>query len=104
MRPRSRGKPEYQIKIAKERIVILLDEAKNAAKDEPQLARRYCALAKKIGMRYNVRLGKLKKRFCKYCYSYFTSGNSRRRLKSGVITIKCFSCGKIMRMPYKPKN
>ncbi|MBI2970884.1 MAG: ribonuclease P [Candidatus Aenigmarchaeota archaeon] len=101
---RSRGKPEYQVRIAKERIRILLDEAKKASAREPVLAKRYTSLAKRIGMRYNVRLGKLKRAFCKHCHAYFTAENAQRRLRDGVITIKCFSCGKIMRIPYKPKK
>ena len=91
-------KPLHQLKIARERIEILFSEA---AKAEPELARRYVKLAKKIGMRYNVRLGKLKRRFCKHCYSYFTAENSKKRLTSGIMNVHCLSCNKITRMPYK---
>src|SRR3989338_485217 len=55
----ARQKPEYQVKIAKERIAILFDEARKTAASEPDLAKRYMLLAKRIAMRYNVRLGKL---------------------------------------------
>ena len=68
-----REKPEEQIKIAKERIAILFKEADK----EPDMAKRYMKLAKKIGMRYNVRLGSLKRRFCKECHSY-THQRTRR--------------------------
>jgi len=97
-----RAKPEYQIKIAKERIGILIDHAVNASKDNPKMARRYYRLAKKIGMRYNVRMPKhLKRRFCKYCFSYLESG---WRFKKGRMYITCSVCGKIIRYPYKPKR
>lgn len=97
-----RRKPEDQIKIAKERIDILFKEAENVVRERPDLAKRYVKLAKKIGMRYNVRLGKLKRKFCKYCYSFFLPGlTCSQRLRKGRITIKCFSCNKTIRYPYK---
>jgi len=96
---RAREKAGFQQKIARERISILFKEA--AASSDAALARRYMQLAKKIGMRYNVRLGKLKRRFCKNCYSYFSSKNSRIRFKNGTISIKCLSCNSVKRIRYK---
>ncbi len=102
MPKRSKGlKPEYQLRIARERIVILFKEAEQA---EPELAKRYMKLAKKIGMRYNVRLGVLKRRFCRHCFLYFTAANCRRRMKSGIMNVTCTSCGRITRYPYKIKR
>lgn len=94
-------KPEYQLRIARERIKILFEEAEKA---EPEMAKRYMRLAKKIGMRYNIRLGKAKRRFCKHCFSYFTAENCRRRLKNGMMNVTCLSCGKTTRYPYKSKS
>lgn len=97
-----RSKPTYQIKIAKERIAILLDEAEKAHKERADLARRYFHLAKKIGMRYNVDMPRhLKRRFCKYCFSYLSEG---WRFKKGRMYIKCKNCKKTIRYPYKPKT
>ena len=90
------SKPLYQIKIAKERIEILMNEAKNS-----DFSKRYVQLAKKIGMRYNVRLGKHKKKICKYCFSYFNTKNSTRRFKNGFISINCILCKKTTRIYYK---
>ena len=99
----TRGKkPDYQIKIAKERIAILFSEAEKAVKEDPELAKRYMKLAKRIGMRYNVRLGKLRRKFCKHCYNYFLPGKtSIHRLKDGKINVKCLSCNKVIRYPYR---
>ncbi len=98
----ARQKPEYQVKIAKERIAILFDEARKVAATEPDLARRYMKLAKRIAMRYNVRLGKLRMRFCKHCYSFFLPGKTCSvRLEKGKINIKCLSCNKVIRYPYR---
>lgn len=99
MPERSRHKPEWQLKIAAERIEILFHEAAKAK--NPALQKRYVQLAKKIGMRYNVRIpGRLKRTYCKYCYYYFGS-DVKRRLKDGFLTVKCPGCGKPSRFPYK---
>ncbi len=93
---RSRKKPESQKKVARERIALLFKEA--AASTDAGSARRYMQLAKKIGMRYNVRLGGLKRRFCKSCYAFFTPRNSVTRVKNGTISIKCLSCNNVKRV------
>src|SRR3989338_7703545 len=98
MPERSRSKPEWQIKIAKERIGILFDEA-TKSKDK-QLQKRYMKLAKKIGMRYNVRLGSRKRLFCKHCFYYF-SADVKRRLKNGKLVIVCPGCKKVAQQVYK---
>lgn len=97
-----RKKPAYQIKIANERIAILLNEAVNIHKERPDLARRYFSLAKKIGMRYNVSIHKqMKRKFCKHCFSYLSEG---WRFKKGRAYVKCKNCGRILIYPYKPKG
>jgi ribonuclease P protein subunit RPR2 len=100
---RARGtKPIGQIKIAKERIAILIEEASRVHTTRPDLARRYFQLAKKIGMRYNVRIPRqAKRKFCKYCFSYLAEG---WRFKKGRASVVCRNCGKIIRYPYKPKK
>ena len=99
---RSRGKPASQIRIAKERIAILFDEAKKAKTRER--ANRYAQLARKIGMRYNVRLLREQRRqVCRHCKAYLPKA-SQCRLKSGCISIKCLSCNKINRYPYRVRQ
>ena len=101
---RNRGnKPEYQLRIASERIAILFDEAEKIAKEDKALARRYVQLARKIGMRYNVRIPReLKRKYCKYCRNILLG--ARHRLKNGIIVIKCPSCSRTIRYPYKAKH
>ena len=90
-------KPLSQIKIAKERIAILIDEAEKT--DDEKLAKRYVELAKKIGMRYNIRLSpSTKRKFCKYCHARLLSG---WRTKKGIKYIACKSCSKTIRFPFK---
>jgi ribonuclease P protein subunit RPR2 len=99
MAERSRNKPDWQIKIAKERIDILFFEA-SRTKDQ-DLKNRYVELARKIGMRYNVKLpSKYKRIFCRYCYYYFGASASRR-LAAGKLLITCPGCKKINRFVYK---
>lgn len=44
---------------------------------------------KKLAMSKNIKLGNLKKKFCKKCYSLFNSKNSEIRIKKGFKIIKC---------------
>ena len=97
-------KPEWQQQIANERIEILFNLAEKEFKKHPARSQRYVQLARKIGLRYNVRLIKtLKRRFCKNCNILLKSGiTSRTRLDSRkrTIIIKCLNCNKIYRQPY----
>ncbi len=104
MMKRKRGsKPEYQLKIAEERIEILFDEAEKVAKENMARAKRYVQLARKIGMRYNVRIPQeFNRQYCRYCSSLLIV--SRRRFKYVILFIKCKSCGASLRYPYKGKR
>ena len=104
---RSRGKkPEYQLKIARERIGILLDLADKELRKHPKRSRRYVELARKIGMRYNVRLTTQQKRgFCRACNTLLKPGvTSSQRTERGTIIIKCQNCNKIYRYPFKGRS
>lgn len=98
-------RPETWLKIAKERIQILLSLAEKEFKKHPERSKRYVELARKIGLRYNIRLPKqLKRKFCKKCNSLLIPGlTSRIRIdsKKKILTVKCLKCEKIYRFPYK---
>src|SRR3989304_10282998 len=101
---RKSTKPDWQQRIAKERIEILLALAEKEFKKNPERSKRYVELARKIGLRYNVRLAKeQKKKFCKNCYNLLTPSTSTVRLdsRSKTIIIKCQKCNKLYRQPYK---
>lgn len=90
--------------IAKERIDILFDLADEELKKHPERSRRYVQLARKIGLRYNVRLPEtVKKKFCKHCNTLLKPSNSKTRLDktTKTITVFCLSCKKAARHPYK---
>lgn len=103
-RRRSYRKPEKWISIAKERITILFSLAERERNDHPERSRRYVELARKIGMRYNVRLGKeRKRRFCSKCNSFFIQGKNckaRARKEKQSIVFKCLECGHEQVYPY----
>lgn len=97
MPERSRKKPEYQTKIAKERIEILFSEAEKAPDD---LARRYMKLAKKIGMRYNVKIGTARKKlYCTHCFTPFRG--ARTRTKNGFLVRECRYCRMVTKIKIK---
>ncbi len=90
--------------IARERIGILLVQAKEKLSQSPELSRRYVELARKTSMRTKVRIPKESKHYlCKNCGLPMVLGtNARLRLRPGNqrIIISCLSCGAIRRYPY----
>jgi len=100
---RRSSKPDWQVKIARERITLLFEEAERRVRDAPELSKRYVQLARKIGMRYNVRLPKhLKRQYCNYCYAFLKPGlTSKQFTKNGRIAITCLSCNKTRKTPFR---
>jgi len=99
MRRKHRAKPATQQKLALERIRELFKLARDAYKDDKMLSNRYVSLARRIGMRYKVKIPKdLQKKFCKHCYVYLFPGiNCRIRTKPGKVVYYCHECKKFMR-------
>lgn len=95
MRRSKSTKPLHQINIAKERIEKLLNLSKENLDLKPERSRRYVKLARKIGLRYNVRLSRTqKKNFCKECDTYLVPGKTMTvRIVDGEPLKKCFTCG-----------
>ena len=88
-------------KIALERIEILF---KLAEKSEDKLSDRYIYLARKISMRYNLKLPKsLKQKFCHHCYIYFKPDRItvRTNAKNRAIEYSCSVCSKVTRYGYQ---
>ncbi len=104
MKRRYKEKSEALKKIALERVVKLFEEA--AKTKEQSLANRYVELARKISMRYKVRIPpKLKRRYCKHCHAYLVpSKNCRVRLTKKRVVYYCLSCKHFMRFPYLRKK
>ena len=98
-----RKKPRSQTEIAVERIKDLFDQAEKSWKEEPELSHRYVDLARKISMKYKVKIpAEVKRKFCKKCHNYLFPGeNCRIRFREGKIVITCLDCKNIMRYPHK---
>ncbi len=101
-------KPDWQLKIAKERIEKLLALAEEKAKADSVYSRRYSQLALKTGMRYNIRLPKeTKRRICKKCFSFFVPGKNctvRTSQKQQAVITTCRNCGTVRRFPYRKEK
>ena len=102
MKLRRKAKPYAERKIARQRIKILLDKAKDVCGKDRGLANRYVTLARKISMKYKVRIPPAyKRRFCKHCYKFLMPGvNCRVRLQGSKVVYYCLECKKFMRFPY----
>ncbi|MBL7054613.1 ribonuclease P [Candidatus Woesearchaeota archaeon] len=106
MKRRYNKKSAEHKKIARERIEVLFKQAKDTFKEDAKLSDRYVHLARKIAMKYKVRIKpELKRRFCKHCYRYLMPGiTSRVRMQKGKVVYFCFSCKKFMRFPHIKKK
>lgn len=104
---RHRGRPGRRTKemvdIAKVRIrtLLMLAERELLQNQNPTRARRYVTLARKIGMRYNVRMEKYyRNKICRSCNSYLITGiASHVRCQGRKIITYCIHCGNIVRIP-----
>ena len=87
--------------LAKERANILIETVLKTSKDDMELAERQASMARKICMKFNVRLPYDKKQiYCKGCKKLIIPGkNSRVRLgfKPKALKITCLRCGHIYR-------
>lgn len=90
-------------KIARERIEILLNLAKSNFKTEPKFSKRYVALARRLGSRYNVAFSK--RWICKKCNTLLLPGVSCTiRVRRGIRLLICTDCGATKRLPTAKKN
>ncbi len=100
-----RQKDAAKKRIGLERIKKLFVLAEKNFRLKPEYSHRYVQLARKIAMRYNIRMPKhLKRRFCKKCYRYLVPGKNseiRTRGEQKAVTVKCMECGNVTRYPYK---
>jgi ribonuclease P protein subunit RPR2 len=89
--------------VARERIEILIAQAREMAEKNEDLSRRYVNLARRISERTKVRIpSELKRYLCKGCGIALVPGrNVKVRLhahNSGIV-ITCLSCGAVRRYP-----
>lgn len=92
--------------IADSRILELFRLADRKFEKDPQLAKRYVAIARKISMKYNAKIpSEFKRKFCKKCGSYLRQGkNVTVRIKNSHMVYHCHECGAVSRIGYKSKS
>jgi ribonuclease P protein subunit RPR2 len=105
MKKRGRsGKPAWQKEIAGERMEILMGLAQGEFAVHPERSDRYAELARKIGMRYNVKVPReAKVRTCRGCKGFLVPGKNavvRTNAKTLSLETRCLKCGKVSRHPY----
>ena len=83
-------------KIARERIEVLFEKAKNTFSTYPERSNRYVDLARRIAMRQRIRIdNEFRRRFCHHCYTYLVPGsNMRVRVHRSMVVITCLVCNK----------
>jgi ribonuclease P protein subunit RPR2 len=84
------------VQIAQDRIADLFGLADAEGRGgESILADRYIVLARRIGMRYNVRmLPEYRELYCRRCSAYWVEGRTlRTRLRRGRRVQTCLHCG-----------
>ena len=87
-------------RIAKERVAYLIGRAEEYKTKDYELARRYVELAKRIAMRYRVRIPKeLKMTYCKKCLYPYREGRFRVRIRKSRVIVTCLNCGYVRRIP-----
>jgi ribonuclease P protein subunit RPR2 len=92
------------IRVASERVTDLFGLAEaEAAKGSGGFADRYVQLARKVGMRYNVRLlPEYRELYCRGCSTYWIDGRTvRTRLRAGRRVRTCLVCGRTRRVPLR---
>lgn len=96
-------------KIALERIILLFKRAREIFDREPELAQRYVDTARKIGMRYKVRIpAEFRRMICRHCKRFILLGKSCtvrvRQEREPHIVITCLYCGGHMRISLRSKK
>ena len=92
-------------RIAKERIRILFEIMEKMKDEDYELARRYVELARRIAMKYRLKLPKrYKLLFCKKCLYPYREGRFRVRVRKSRVIITCLNCGYERRIPIRPKR
>lgn len=93
--------------LARQRIEIILKVALQFAKTDYDIAKKEAELARRIALKYNVRLPfQLKRFFCHGCKQLIIPGlNCRVRLtrRAHMLRMTCLMCGHTYRRPLKPK-
>ncbi len=95
--------------IARQRIQILFEQARQVGKTDPALAAQYVKSARRIAMAARIRLPlEFRRQVCRNCNALLVQGfNCRVRVKQKRephVVITCLNCGKQTRILLRPKK
>lgn len=92
-------KKQKDKQLAKSEIEKLMSSAKDSFKTDKAKANNFVKKARRLAMKHKIRLAPtIKRRFCKYCYSFFVPGiNCRIRTRDAKIVVYCSECKKFAR-------
>ena len=81
-------------RLARERIGILFDRAREFFPGNPAASDRCVDLARRIAMRQRVRIPReLRRQFCRRCSAYLVPGSTLRvRVRHGTVVATCLRC------------
>ena len=103
-RGRKGRRTKEMVAIARERMDLLMAQALNSSHDGDMVkANRYAGLARRIGMRYNVRMRpEHRQLICRKCAALLIPSRTITiRIVRGRRVARCHSCGNIARTPIK---
>lgn len=88
--------------LAMQRIEILMRNALETAKSDPELAEKQANLIKRISTKFRVRLPyEIRQLFCKKCKTFIVPGKTARvrvgRANAKAVRITCLKCGHVYR-------
>ena len=90
-----------QKKNALNHITELFHQQQEMLISDISLAQRYTDMIRKISMSNRIKLArKIKRSFCKHCYSVFPA-TGRVRLQKGKVVKYCEKCKNFTRIPYR---
>jgi ribonuclease P protein subunit RPR2 len=91
---KERSKNPTTREVARERIRVLFEQARQAFREHPERSNRYVVLARRIAMRQRVRIDReLRHQYCHHCYAFLVPGkNMRVRVHRGNVVVTCGLC------------
>ena len=98
-----RQKRSKQKAVAVSQVDVIIAGALKTAKDDIALAKQQAAIARRICLKFNIRLPYQKRQlFCRGCKTFIVPGiNSRVRTskKQKMLLLTCLECSHIYRRP-----
>ncbi len=106
MKKAYKRKSDENVRIARFHIESLFGLAEEVAKKDIKIASDYVAIARKVAMKFRLRLpSRYKRMFCQHCHVFLLPGkNLRVRVHEGRLIYYCLTCKKFWRKPLGKKG